>query len=308
MVKLSIVIPTYNRGEKILNTLNSLAKQTFTDFEVVVINDGSTDNTKSVLDAIDQDKYPFKLVMVHQENMGRSGSRNSGFEKAVTDLVISIDDDMRLDENCLKAHYKHHQNYSGTILVGLVQEDPLLAETEIQKFLAHQRIGWLKRLEQNENPMSLDQIYITAANFSISKTTFNKIGCFDPRLKAVIDYDLAMRATELGIPIYYNKDAIGWHEDFITCRSYINRKRQGVSNGKMLKKMKPALVDKYNRYKDYRLSGIKTLKYSLFGNSFFVWTIDKCNLYKYLFPKKIRYGLYATVIMALGKYFPEKKF
>ncbi|RPD45528.1 glycosyltransferase family 2 protein [Paracnuella aquatica] len=308
MVKLSVVIPTYNRGGKILTTLKSLANQTFQDFEVVVINDGSTDNTKEVLDAIDTSSYPYKITMQHQENMGRAGSRNSGFNRVASELIVSVDDDMRLDPYCIEAHYLHHQQHPGTILVGVQQEDPKLARNEIQKFIAHQRVGWLKDLERTENPMRPDQIYITAANFSISKATFNKIGGFDPRLKAVVDYDLAMRASEMGIPIFYSKNAIGWHEDFVTCRSYINRKRQGVANGKKLKELKPDLVGKYHRYKEFELSAKQKLKYQFFANSFFVWTIDKANVYKYILPKKVRYALYGTVVMALGKYFPHKKF
>jgi glycosyltransferase involved in cell wall biosynthesis len=307
MIQLSVVIPTYNRGGKILSTLNSLAKQTFREFEVVVINDGSTDNTATVLDAIDKDKYSFQITIIHQENQGRAGVRNSGFNRVKAELIVSIDDDMRLDERCLEEHFNHHQLHPGSILVGVQQEDPRMAKTDIQKFLAHQRVSWLEGLEKADNPMKPDQIYITAANFSISKSTFNKIGGFDPRLKAVVDYDLAMRATELGIPIYYNNKAIGWHDDFITCRSFIKRRKQGVENEKLLMQLKPDLVGKYHRYKDTPPSQWKMFVYSILANKSFVKRIDDSSFFVYLLPKSLRYKFYAAVIMAFGKYFPERE-
>lgn len=305
-IKLSVVIPTYNRGEKIETVLKSLQEQSFRDFEVIVINDGSTDNTASVLDKLQQQKWSFLLRIVHQENKGRSGVRNSGFVLALADIIVSIDDDMRLDSKCLEEHYLHHQQYPGSIMVGVQQEDPVLAKTDIQRFLAHQRIGWLEGLNKAERPMLPNQIYITAANFSLSQETFNKIGGFDSRLRAVVDYDLAMRATELGIPIYYNKHAIGWHDDFITCHSFIRRRKQGVENEKLLMQLKPDLVKNYHRYKETPPSRIKLFLYSILANRFFVNSIDNSNLFVYLLPKKIRYKFYAAVIMALGKYYPER--
>ena len=71
--KLSIVIPTYNRGDKIKSTLDSLNNQTFTDFEVIIVNDGSTDNTRDVLNNL-KGNYSFPINLIHQDNLGRSGA------------------------------------------------------------------------------------------------------------------------------------------------------------------------------------------------------------------------------------------
>ncbi|MBC3538506.1 glycosyltransferase family 2 protein [Rufibacter sediminis] len=305
MKKLSIVIPTYNRGGKIKTTLDSLKAQTFTDFEVIIVNDGSTDNTREVLDNLSL-QYAYAIQVIHQENLGRSGARNSGFAAATAPIVVSFDDDMRLEPQCLEEHYKHHQALPGSIQVGEVKEDPNLAETDIQRFLAHVRVGWLKVLHEAEMPMRRENTYITSANFSISKLDFDRIGGFDPRLRAIVDYDLAMRATVLGIPIYYNKNAFAWHDDFISCRPYILRRRQGTENEKLLMSLKPELVSMFHRYKEDSPAGIKLFIYSLLGNKLLVDSIDKYNFFQWLLPEKIRYKLYAAIITSLAKYFPER--
>jgi glycosyltransferase involved in cell wall biosynthesis len=305
-LKLSVVVPTYNRGRKILSVLDYLSNQTLKEFEVVVVNDGSTDDTAAILDEISHNSFPFKLRVIHQKNMGRAGSRNSGFSLADSSLIVSIDDDMRLEPNCLREHYYHHQQNPGSILVGVQKEDPALAQTDIQKYLAFVRIAWLKELENAINPMPKDKIYITAANFSISKDLFEKLGGFDPNLKAVVDYDLAMRASELDIPIYYSSTAFGWHDDFITCKSYVKRRRQGVENERLLMQIKPELASKYHRYKEEKPSTLKLFVYSLLAHSFFVTLIDEFNVFKYILPRGIRYKFYSAVVMALGKYYPKR--
>jgi glycosyltransferase involved in cell wall biosynthesis len=303
---LSVVIPTYNRSDKIENVLNSLANQYFKFFEVIIINDGSTDNTASILDELLQQTWPFPLRVVHQENEGRSGVRNNGFAIAKAELIVSIDDDMRLDAHCLEEHYKHHLLYPGSILSGEVKEDPKAAKSDIQKYIAHARIDWNKSLQKVSYPMKPHEIYITAANFSISKETFNRIGGFDVNLRAVVDYDLAMRATILNIPIYYNSNAYGWHDDFITCRWYILRRRQGTLNEEKLKVIKPELIDKFHRYKDPEPSSLKMVFYSLLAHRIFVRIIDDFNFLPYVLPVMIRYRLYPAVVTALGKYFPNR--
>ncbi|AMM51666.1 hypothetical protein TH61_11430 [Rufibacter sp. DG15C] len=303
---LSVVIPTYNRGDKILNILHSLSKQTISCFEVIVVNDGSTDNTADILNSLIIQQFPYDLRIVHLNNCGRAGVRNEGFRLANAELIVSFDDDMRPESNCLEVHLNHHKKNSGSILVGAQMEDPSLAETDIQKYAVFARQEWQRNLEALHSPMFENEIYITAGNFSIAKQTFNLLNGFDPRLNAIIDYDLAMRATDLGIPIYYNKQAFAWHDDFITCRSYVLRRRQGTENVKKLIKLKYNLVKKYHRYKKLEINKGKKIIYSLFAFPFLVKFIDEFNFFKYLLPKRIRYKFYEAVITSLGKYYVDK--
>jgi glycosyltransferase involved in cell wall biosynthesis len=304
--KVSVVIPTYNRGKSILNTLDSLTNQSFSDFEVIIVNDGSTDNTRQILDNASV-SYSFSIRIINQANQGRSGSRNTGFNAASSEIIISLDDDMRVSDKFVEAHYRHHSIYPDSILVGVQKEDQRLAKTDIQKFLTFSRLKWLEDLEILKQPFDKNNIYITAANFSIPKKVFNLIGGFDIRLNSYVDYDLAMRATELNVPIYYNTNAFGWHDDFITCRSYINRKRVAHTNWAKLKEMKPELVAKYNKYSDAEVNWLKKLGYNILANKFLVQSIDNFNFFKFILPSKVRFYIYGALVLSYSKYFPKRE-
>jgi glycosyltransferase involved in cell wall biosynthesis len=102
MPTISVVIPCYNGGKFLDLPLDSLARQTFRDFEVVIINDGSTDQaTKDKLQALDS-----SVRVVHQENMGLSAARNTGFREAKADLVLALDSDDQLEPTYLEETLK----------------------------------------------------------------------------------------------------------------------------------------------------------------------------------------------------------
>jgi glycosyltransferase involved in cell wall biosynthesis len=97
MAKISVVVPCYNGGKFLDQLIASLAQQTFRDFEVIVVNDGSTDPaTKARLAALDP-----AIRLIHQENRGLSAARNAGFAAAHADLVMDLDCDDQLEPTYL---------------------------------------------------------------------------------------------------------------------------------------------------------------------------------------------------------------
>jgi len=97
MPKISIVIPVYNQAKTIKKTLKSIFQQTFKDFEVIVVNDGSTDAILAVL-------RPFqtKIRLFSQDNKGASVARNFGFSKSNGEYIIFCDSDVVMKPNMLK--------------------------------------------------------------------------------------------------------------------------------------------------------------------------------------------------------------
>ncbi|MDQ0359803.1 glycosyltransferase family 2 protein [Breznakia pachnodae] len=89
---ISVVIPAYNREKQIGRCLDSLLSQSYEHMEIIVVNDGSTDNTKQILDDY-QKQYPDKLIAIHTENRGVSEARNAGIERVSGKYMGFIDSD-----------------------------------------------------------------------------------------------------------------------------------------------------------------------------------------------------------------------
>ncbi len=88
MPKVSVIIATYNRTHFVCEAIESVLNQTFPDFEIIVIDDGSIDNTKQVLE-----KYASRIQYIFQENKGRAEARNTGIKNAKCEYIAFLDDD-----------------------------------------------------------------------------------------------------------------------------------------------------------------------------------------------------------------------
>lgn len=88
---ISIIIPMYNEGNTIVNMLDSLIKQTYIDFEVILVNDGSSDNTEQI--AMQYPEKDSRFLYLKQENKGVSAARNYGLSRAKGDYVLFLDAD-----------------------------------------------------------------------------------------------------------------------------------------------------------------------------------------------------------------------
>jgi glycosyltransferase involved in cell wall biosynthesis len=104
----SIVIPTFNRANLIQETLESIANQTYSNWECLVIDDGSTDNTDDVLNNIIKTDSRFKYIKRHNNKIkGVSSCRNIGFENACGEFINFIDSDDLITSNHIEFHLKN---------------------------------------------------------------------------------------------------------------------------------------------------------------------------------------------------------
>ena len=90
MPKVSVCIPTYNRSHYLKYSINSVLEQTYTDFELIVCDDGSTDDTPEIVNQFNDSRIYY---LRHEKNIGRSKNMRSGFEKSQGDYFLKFDDD-----------------------------------------------------------------------------------------------------------------------------------------------------------------------------------------------------------------------
>lgn len=110
---ISIIIPAYNIENYIARCLDSILNQTYKNIEIIVINDGSSDNTGKIID-----NYAFKyedIKVIHKKNAGVSAARNSGIEVASGDYIGFVDGDDTVDENMFEILIKNAIKYDADI-------------------------------------------------------------------------------------------------------------------------------------------------------------------------------------------------
>lgn len=104
---ISVIIPLYNKGKQIAHTLRSVLNQTFQDFEVVIVDDGSTDGSVAEVEKF----CDSRIRLIHQKNAGVAAARNRGIEEAKSDLIAFLDADDEWKPEYLATQYHLSQKY-----------------------------------------------------------------------------------------------------------------------------------------------------------------------------------------------------
>ncbi|MBC8112193.1 MAG: hypothetical protein H7Y04_14140, partial [Verrucomicrobia bacterium] len=197
-----------------------------------------------------------------------------------------------------------HQKHTQTLAIGNVPEELDQMQTDFQHYKAFLSQKWTAPLNHNAL-IPKDKPYLTAANFSVPSALFWQLQGFDERLTDAEDFDLAMRASEAHLSIYFLSKAVAWHEDLVTCKSYIRRLRQYRKAHQALKTIKPQLYAQFNHVEPSAVQGWKKHVYLFFAQSFWIKLTDGEKLL--FLPKKIRYRFYDLLTTALGVYFVDKE-
>ena len=116
MPKISIILPVYNVEKYLKQCLDSIINQTFTDFECICVNDGSTDSSLKILQQYASKDNRFKII--NQENKGLSESRNIGLSVAIGDYILFIDSDDFIDNNFCEVLYMDTIKYKAELVFG----------------------------------------------------------------------------------------------------------------------------------------------------------------------------------------------
>ena len=182
-MKISVVIPTFNRLSVLARALDSAINQTIKPHEIIVINDGSSDQTRNWI----RNKFP-EINYFYQKNMGVSTARNTGIDMAKGDWIAFLDSDDEWDKAKLELQSKAIHN-NKDIPLSHTNEIWIKNGVRINQKRGHQKFGG-----QIFN-RCLKKCIISPSTVIIRKDIFNEIGLFDTSLPVCEDYDLWLRVT-----------------------------------------------------------------------------------------------------------------
>ena len=205
MVKVSVCIPTYNRSDLLACAINSVLAQDYEDFEIVVCDDGSRDNTPEMMANLSDPRIRY---VRHEKNVGKSNNMISGFQAAEGDYFIKFDDDDRLTPHFLSATTAILDQNSD---VDFVCTDHWVINAENQRELAltdaNSKHWGRTELSAGKVDNLLYRVFVEQ-NFQVGATLFRKrvldeVNYMRPNLQSCEDNDLFVRLALAEKQAYY---------------------------------------------------------------------------------------------------------
>ncbi len=214
-MKVSIIIPTYNREEYLPTAIDSILNQTYNNYEIIVIDDGSTDSTKEIITDYCS-KYPGKIISLFQQNSGPTIARNKGIKTATGHLIAFLDSDDLYEPTKLEDQ------------VAIFKESPGLAFV----YTGYNTIDANGSITRSIYPDPIFQGYIykklwlcsneiSGGTIMVSKTNLEKVGLFSEALQGAENLDLRLKLAKLGDVRYSDKLLYNYrrHESNLTSQT-----------------------------------------------------------------------------------------
>lgn len=216
-MKISIIIPVYNEAATIGNCLRSLQQQTIQDFEIIVVDDGSTDQTHAI---IKDTKINHNLDLLLQKHQGPGKARNLGASKARGEILVFVDADMKFEPDFLEKLIVPIEN--GKAIGTFSKEEYLLNKENVwarywnlnlgkdplkmePRDFGHKNSGiWgqitdlYKKFEQGKAEESRNESFQHVFR-AILKSKFEKVGGFDTNVGYTDDWSLARKLNTLAV-------------------------------------------------------------------------------------------------------------
>ncbi len=208
-MELSIVIPTYNRSKILLRTLQTINSQICDfDFEVIVCDDGSNDQTTDVVTSyVQQANFNLRYMRHGRSDARYSTVRNMGINNAIGRVVVLLDDDMLLPPTFLKAHFETHYQ-SNIVTIGYRYN---LSPSQPESYELDTREKYFASYPKTEVPV---WTIMETCNVSIERDLLVQAGMFDDAFRGWggEDIELAYRLQKFGAILVLNREIFAWHQ------------------------------------------------------------------------------------------------
>jgi glycosyltransferase involved in cell wall biosynthesis len=245
--KISVIIPTFNREKLIGNSINSVLEQTFQNFEIIIVDDGSTDNTKKEIDKFQDERIKYIKL---QNNTGGANARNVGIEIASGQYISFQDSDDIFYPDKLEKQLKNINNKHSHL--DFCKINVIFNES------FHYLVPTIEREKRIDKGNLFDEL-VTHGNFIstqsiLVKTSFMKKYKFDPNMPRLQDYDVLLRMIPK-VKISYTRE--------ILVDLHIQKSSVQLSSDKLKKAIYLLLNKKFNFNEKQRKSFSNYLNYLL---------------------------------------------
>lgn len=209
-IYISVVIPLYNKQNAIAATLQSVLSQTYTNYEIIVVDDGSTDGSFAVAKQVIGERLEVRGKVIQKANGGVSSARNRGIQEAKYDYIALLDGDDFWDEHYLEEQVKLIQDFPEAKMWGV--SIAFIKHNHQTKWNQGMGDGYRGYVENYFGTSHSD--LFCSSSVVICKDMFDKVGYFDERIASSEDLDMWYRII-LHYPIafydkvlaFYNQDA-----------------------------------------------------------------------------------------------------
>ena len=235
-ISFSIIVPVYNRPDEVAELLESLKQQTYKDFEVIIVEDGSSVLSEKVCrDYMGQ----LDLKYYYKENTGPGLSRNFGMQKARGNYFIILDSDVVVPENYMQIVYDAlQQDYVDTF----GGPDEATSDfTPVQKAINYAMTSWLTTGGIRGKGDKLDKFHPRSFNMGISKEVFEQTGGFSP-MRYGEDIDLSIRIMKAGFKTKLVPEAFVYHKRRNNWRSFFNQVKHSGEARIVLSRLHPGTL------------------------------------------------------------------
>lgn len=232
-MRYSVIIPVYNRPKEVDELLESLCAQTFIDFEVIVVEDGSDETSESICE-----KYKSRLDLKYffKPNSGPGPSRNYGAERSSGEYLIILDSDVIVPKDYLQ-HIEDELKAHPTDAFG----GPDRAHesfTPIQKAINYSMTSFFTTGGIRGGKQKMDKFYPRSFNMGIRKSLFQQVGGFAP-IRYGEDIDLSTRLFKAGCDCRLFPEAYVYHKRRVQFSSFFRQVKHSGEARVMLKRKYP---------------------------------------------------------------------
>lgn len=248
----SIVIPLYNKPISIQDTLKSVKSQTFDEFEVLIINDGSTDNSREKAAEISDSRFR----IIDKENGGRSSARNLGILLAAYPYIAFLDADDIWEPDYLAEQKNLIEDFPQARMWGCAYGRLNLGE---KIYLDHGILNGFRGIVHDYFSMKRRTNLFWTSSIVVNKDVFHKIEPFDLRMTTGQDLDVWYRIILNFETVFYNK-TLAYYK--------IDAENRSVHNLPPLNERLPYFIEKYSEYRKSNPAFRKSFDRLCFNNMY----------------------------------------